>query len=143
MNVAPLYRLYNANSGDHFYTTSIDEANNAASNLHFNREGVTGIVSTSPSEFLIPVYRLYRSGKNDDHFYTNSDIEASHAETLGYRREGIAFYCSNGNDWDMTLTLYRYNRGSDHFYTTDLNEGAASGGSFEGILCYIRGYINN
>lgn len=140
----PLYRLYRSVSGNHFYTTSIDEANNAASGIGYNREGIAGFVSSTTSSNcqLKPVYRLYKSGAMDDHFYTTNEFEASTAEAVhGYKREGIAYYCAASlNDCGASLAFYRYYRGSDHFYTADLSEGhnvVAGGGTFEGILCYI------
>ncbi len=139
----PLHRLVNSRTGNHFYTTSSDEATNAVTTFKFTYQGTAGSVSTSPSDCkLIPVYRLYKSGKKDDHFYTTNDFEATTAVAkYGYAREGTAFYCASAiNDCGATLAFNRYNQGIDHLYTTDLTEGhniAAAGGKFEGIMCYI------
>ena len=40
----PLYRLYNGNIGDHFYTTNAAERDNAPQHLGYNYEGITGYV---------------------------------------------------------------------------------------------------
>lgn len=135
--------MLNPRTGNHFYTTSSDEATNAVAALHFTYQGKAGSVATSSSNCqLQPVYRLYKSGKRDDHFYTTSDFEATTAvANSGYTREGIAYYCASGlNECGATLAFNRYNQGNDHFYTTDLTEGhntVATGGSYEGVMCYI------
>lgn len=146
-----IYRLYNAKSDDHFYTTSLGEANNAANTLGYQHEGSVGSVLPPTAvcscyDTYVPVYRLYKPGQKDDHFYTTSVAEASTAaQTLQYRWEGIAFYCATSQgecgDCGSKVPLYRYNRNIDHFYTTSLNEAFSNvipyGGKYEGILCYI------
>lgn len=139
-----LHRLLNSKTGNHFYTTSADEATNAVTAFQFTYQSIAGSVASGPSTDcqLQPVYRLYKSGKKDDHFYTTNDFEATTAAAkFGYTREGIAFYCASAiNQCGATLAFNRYYQGSDHFYTTDLTEGhriSAAGGSFEGIMCYI------
>jgi len=44
----PLYRLLNATEGEHFYTTSMGERDNAVANLGFVDEGTTGHVWVGP-----------------------------------------------------------------------------------------------
>ncbi len=44
----PLYRLYNGNSGDHFYTTSAGERDNAVSMYGYSYENIAGYVWTGP-----------------------------------------------------------------------------------------------
>lgn len=137
---APLYRLYNSKTFDHFYTTSLGEATNAVQRLGYTNEGKAGLVAKAASNAsnckLTPVYRLHN--QKNDHFYTTSNSEASTAASRGYRSEGIAFYCATkSNECDATLPFYRYLIGADHFYTTNAEEGIKSGGIKEGILCYI------
>ncbi|KAG4072235.1 hypothetical protein HA402_005957 [Bradysia odoriphaga] len=152
-DLVTLYRLFNPNSDDHFYTTSLEEANIAANTLGYNFEQSPGLVSTTSSDCecgnsFAPVYRLYRPGSKADHFYTLSESEADNAVTnLGYNREGIAFYCVHSlmMDCDASLSFHRYWRGTgsgtDHFYTTDFDEGnrnvIALGGQYEGVMCNI------
>lgn len=140
----PLYRLFRGgSSGNHFYTISQEEANNAIKYASYVGEGYAAYVASSYGHCscaipTVPVYRLYKSGKNEDHFYTASDSEAiKFANTLGYAREGIGFYCQLAAGCGATLPLYRYLRDNDHFYTTDIIEGNKSGGIFEGITCYV------
>lgn len=139
----PLHRLLNSRTGNHFYTSSADEANNAVSAFRYTYQGIAGSVATNPTECLLkPVYRLFKAGKREDHFYTTNDFEATTAAAnFGYVREGIAYYCASAlNECGATLAFNRYYQGNDHLYTTDLTEGhqiAANGGRFEGIMCYI------
>ena len=44
----PLYRLYSGEAGNHFYTVSANEADNAANNLGYQREGIAGYVWRGP-----------------------------------------------------------------------------------------------
>lgn len=62
-----LYRLYNANNGDHVYTLDLDEANK------LKRDGWTyeGVAWTTP-ETGTAVARLYKGGR---HMYTSDDVE--------------------------------------------------------------------
>lgn len=140
----PLYRLYKSSLRNHFYTISTYEADNAVSNLDYILEGIAGLVSESPADCqLVPVHRLVVTTETiHNHFYTTDEYEAAIAEsTLGYIREGIAFYCAASIDTcGASSAFYRYNLEGNHFYTTDINEGndvVGSGGTFEGILCYI------
>lgn len=131
------------------YTTSIDEEKTAQKTLSYNQETQPGLVATTSSDCrcgnnLKPVYRVYRPAPNEDHFYTTSDQEAANAVSkLGYNREGIAFYCaSNTGECGASLAFHRYLRKGkgdfrNHYYTTSLNDGSSSGGTYEGILCYI------
>lgn len=51
-----MYRKYNPNSGEHFYTSQVNEKNNLVS-LGWNYEGI-GWYAPSTGD---PVYRLYNS----------------------------------------------------------------------------------
>lgn len=137
LSIVPLLRLRNIKNGDHFYTTSVDEAMAAVASKAYISESIATKVSTSESDCLLkPVYRLYNN--KNDHFYTANLAEANGAS--GYVQEGIAFYCAaNENACGATETFYRYYIGNDHFYTTNLQEGfnvVSGGGKYEGVLCY-------
>ncbi len=100
VDTMPLYRLYNPESGDHFYTTAADERDWAASNLGYNDEGIAGHVFGSQLTFdyvkmsatTTPLYRLYKAS-NCDHFYTTSEAERDEAvANAGYGDEGIGCF---------------------------------------------------
>lgn len=97
----PVYRFYNPNSGDHFYTANETERSNLS---------------------LAAVYRFYNPNSGD-HFYTPSRAEKSIVENTavsGYRYEGIALYGYLGEK-DGTTPVYRFYNSvtGDHFYTAD------------------------
>lgn len=84
--------MYSPRDGDHFYTTSAAERDNAVQNLGYNNEGVTGYVYPQSSDDTVPFYRAY-NGKIKDHFYTVNAVEMDNAvRRLGYSFEGIAAY---------------------------------------------------
>jgi hypothetical protein len=83
-----LFRLLGGN-GDHFYTTSSAERDNAVANLGYVSEGVACEVFPAPQAGTTPLFRLL--GGNGDHFYTTSAAERDNAvANLGYVSEGVA-----------------------------------------------------
>jgi len=62
----PLYRLYNINKVDHFYTTSIAERDNAVSSYGYINEDIVGYVM--PAESQVPL-----SGGRPSGFYGSSN----------------------------------------------------------------------
>lgn len=111
-----VYRLYNHNTGEHFYTTSVTERNVNVS-AGWNYEG-TGWVA--PSSSKSPVYRVYNpNAKGGDHYYTKSKYEAQSLVDLGWRwdNNGKAVFYSGGN----TPVKVAYNPNAQsgaHNYTT-------------------------
>ncbi|GAB2027151.1 hypothetical protein [Lactovum odontotermitis] len=114
----PLYRTYNPNSGEHFYTTSYDEALNAY-NAGWNIEGVGWQTPSSGSA----VYRVFNPNSRNagSHYYTANKSEADHLVSLGWKwdNNGLPVFYSGGQ-----FSVYvQYNRNnSGHNYTTSLNE---------------------
>lgn len=82
-----MWRLYNPNSGEHFYTSNEVERDNVY-NAGWNIEGYGWI---SPSTSNTPVYRVYNPNAGDHH-YTVSLEEKNILVNLGWRDEGIAWY---------------------------------------------------
>ena len=127
-----MLRLYNPNSGEHFYTGSREEAETLIS-LGWNYEGVAW---AAPGFSDAPVYRVYNPVAGDHH-YTLSMDEVKMLEEAGWRYEGIAWY--SGGD----VPLYRlYNPNAwtgTHHYTTSAEERdflASIGWRYEGIGWY-------
>lgn len=90
-----VYRLYNPNTGEHFYTTSNAEKV-ATVHAGWNDEGTGWIAPTSGE----PVYRVYNpNAKGGDHYYTKSNYEARSLVKVGWKWDNNAkpvFY-SGGN----------------------------------------------
>jgi flagellum-specific peptidoglycan hydrolase FlgJ len=113
-----MYRLYNKNSGEHFYTASENEASNLIK-LGWRNEGIGWYAPTSSST---PVYRLYNPNAGDHH-YTFNKGERDNLVKVGWKYEGIGWYSSDAK----AVKLYRaYNpnakKAGSHNYTVDSNE---------------------
>jgi len=131
-----MYRLYNPNSGEHFYTSSTEEKS-VLVNAGWKYEGIGW---TAPSDGD-PVYRLYNANAGDHH-YTLDKNEKDTLISYGWKDEGIGWY----SDPDKTVPLYRqYNpnaKAGSHNYTTSKEENDALvklGWKAEGVGWYALG----
>ncbi len=127
----PMYRLYNPNSGEHFYTSSTYERDSLGS-IGWRKEGVGWLAPDTGN----PVYRLYNPNSGDHH-YTQSGGERDSLTRIGWRYEGIAWQ-SGGS-----VPVYRlYNpnaRTGTHHYTLsggERNSLASIGWRYEGVSWY-------
>ncbi|MBQ9608623.1 MAG: PPC domain-containing protein [Lachnospiraceae bacterium] len=113
-----MYRLYNPNSGEHFYTSSTKERDKL-SNVGWKYEGIAW---KAPALSDIPVYRLYNPNAGDHH-YTTSAFERDNLENVGWKYEGIGWY-STGSDGQALYRLYNPNAkaAGSHHYTTSASE---------------------
>ncbi|MDO4621629.1 MAG: hypothetical protein Q4B22_01620 [Eubacteriales bacterium] len=113
-----MYRMYNPNSGEHFYTASKAEKENLCK-AGWRYEGIGWIAPANNKK--APVYRMYNSNAGDHH-YTLSVGEKNHLTSLGWKYEGIGWY----SDTTKTVPLYRaYNPNANagsHNYTTSAYE---------------------
>lgn len=129
-----MHRLYNPNSGEHFYTASTVERDHLM-DVGWSYEG-TGWVAPVTSD--TPVYRLYNANAGDHH-YTTSVVERDHLVSVGWNDEGIGWY----SDDSQRVPLYRqYNPNAiagSHNYTTSGAERdnlVSVGWQDEGIAWY-------
>jgi hypothetical protein len=129
-----MYRLYNPNTGEHFYTASLGEAKHVAE-AGWRWEGIGWV---APASSGTPVYRLYNPNAGDHH-YTTSAAERDSLVKAGWRYEGIGWY-SDAND---ALPVYRqYNpnaKSGAHNFTQNGYEDQAlarAGWKSEGIGWY-------
>ncbi|MFR0558901.1 glycoside hydrolase family 25 protein [Pseudoscardovia radai] len=108
------FRLYNPNTGEHFYTQTISERGRLVS-LGWRNEGLSWTSPSSGTE----VHRLY-SPKSGDHHYSMDSHEISVLTGLGWQDEGVAWY-SGGS-----VPVYRaYNPNAfvaAHVYSTQRSE---------------------
>lgn len=82
---ADMYRMYNPNSGEHFYTADAGEYESVGA-AGWDQEGVAWI---APKSSNTPVYRLY---SGTDHHYTPDAAERDHLLSVGWKDEGIGWY---------------------------------------------------
>ena len=85
-----VYRLFYGPTGDHLYTTSIPEKDNAVA-IGYNFEGVVGAAYDTPGVDRSEVIRYFRLGTGE-HFLTLDTNEMPSLAALGFQREGTAFY---------------------------------------------------
>ena len=83
-----MLRLYNPNSGEHFYTASVTEKDNLVK-AGWKYEGLAW---KAPAKSKTPVYRLYNPNAGDHH-YTIKKKKKENLVKAGWKDEGIAFYC--------------------------------------------------
>jgi len=130
-----MYRMYNPNSGEHFYTADLSEANGLSA-AGWNYEGVAWYAPETGS----PVYRLYNPNAGDHHYTTNW-AEKNMLASLGWKDEGIGWYSSESGT--ALLRLYNPNAtgAGAHHYTTDTSEKnnlISNGWKDEGVGWYGR-----
>ncbi|MEI3377541.1 MAG: L,D-transpeptidase family protein [Coriobacteriales bacterium] len=128
-----MYRLYNPNSGEHFYTMSLHEATSVAE-AGWQWEGIGWVAPLTGT----PVYRLYNPNAGDHH-YTTSDVERAHLISVGWNDEGIGWYSDSE---DHTAVLRQYNPNATagaHNFTTSWVENdhlVGVGWNHEGLAWY-------
>lgn len=130
-----MYRFYNPNSGEHFYTANAVEGNTILAQ-GWKYEGIAWIAPVSSGR---PVYRLYNPNVGDHHYTTDAN-EKNHLVSVGWNYEGIGWY----SDELQTTTLYRlYNPNAAgagaHHYTMNVAERdnlTSLGWNYEGTAWY-------
>ena len=86
----PYFRLYNPNSGRHFWTSNSAE-DDYLGVIGWNQEGINGYLFLSEVSGSIPLYRLYNPNSGG-HFWTVNESEYNYLGSLGWNQEGIAGY---------------------------------------------------
>ena len=131
-----MLRLYNPATGEHFYTSDVNEKNTLVSKHGWKYERVAWV---APKTSKSPVYRLYNPALGDHHYTMNAG-EKDALKKHGWKYEGISWY----SDDDKHVPVWRaYNKAlrvGSHHYTTDTGEYKAlttkHGWQPEGIAWY-------
>ena len=118
-----MYRAYNPNSGEHFYTAHYAEVEDIVSK-GWNYEGEAWV---APKTSATPVYRLY---SGTDHHYTTSEVERDHLISVGWNDEGIGWYSDDAKgvglhrlfNPNVDPNAERNNSGSHHYTTSDVEK---------------------
>lgn len=129
-----MYRLYNPNSGEHFYTSDSNER------VFLDQAGwtVEGIGWDAPVQSDTPVYRLYNENAGDHHYTTDKE-ESDRLVRLGWNYEGIGWYSAQS---DAKPVYRQYNPNAEagaHNFTISTEEDAwlgENGWQREGIGWY-------
>lgn len=130
-----MYRLYNPNSGEHFYTSNQGEKNHLVS-VGWNYEGVGWDAPLTGK----PIYRLYNKNAGDHH-YTGSEEERDGLVAKGWTYEGIAWYTASSATGKPQYRLYNPNctgAGAHHYTgsTKERDDLVVLGWKYEGIAWY-------
>lgn len=115
-----MYRVYNPNSGEHFYTSNKAEKDHLV-NLGWKYEGIGW---KAPTVSNYPVYRLYNAYGGEHHYTMNVD-EKNNLVKLGWKYEGIGWFSADPNDSNSVPLLREYNPNAfsnNHNYTINANE---------------------
>lgn len=115
-----MYRLYNPNSGEHFYTSNVGEKNHLV-NVGWIYEKIGW---TAPKFSDYPVYRLYNAN-GGEHHYTMNKAEKNYLVSVGWNDEGIGWYSADPKDSSSIPLLREYNPNAfanNHNYTTSKPE---------------------
>lgn len=115
-----MYRVYNPNSGEHFYTSNKAEKDHLV-NLGWKYEGIGW---KAPTVSNYPVYRLYNAN-GGEHHYTMNVAEKNSLVKLGWKYEGIGWFSADPNDSNSVQLLREYNPNAfsnNHNYTTNAKE---------------------
>jgi GH25 family lysozyme M1 (1,4-beta-N-acetylmuramidase) len=133
-NLQNMYRFYNPNTGEHFYTANTHEGQ-ALVTAGWQYEGVGWVALRSGTA----VYRLYNPNAGDHHYTTNA-AERDMLVALGWRYEGIGWYSATKSAGVSVYREYNPNAKSGaHNFTTSSAENAnlvKAGWRYEGIAWY-------
>lgn len=128
-----MLRVYNPNSGEHFYTGVPEEKNNLVQ-VGWADEGLGWRAPSSGDR----VYRLYNRNEGDHH-YTLDTGERDWLIGLGWEDEGTGWF-SDVNKGEPLLRLYNPNaKTGSHHYTHSTGERdslVAAGWRYEGVGWY-------
>ena len=132
----PMYRLYNPNSGEHFYTRNQEERA-TLEEAGWNYEGVAWYAPVGSGN---PVYRMYNPNAGDHH-YTMSWQEVEDLREAGWNYEGVGWDSAEATE-DSVLLYRLYNPNAiagAHHYTASVEERdnlVELGWRFEGPAWY-------
>lgn len=132
-----IYRLYNPNSGEHFFTNNDEERKYLAS-IGWDDEGIAW---TSPSSSDVPVYRLFNPFTGEHHYTSNLD-ERNYLILLGWHDEGIGWYSTDyhtkGTPIYRLFNPYISGIGAHHYTKNDTERDylRTVGWNYEGIGWY-------
>ena len=131
-----VYRLYNPNSGEHFYTYDSNEIKNLETTGWKNE----GAAWKSPATSDNPVYRLYNPNAGDHHYTMNAD-ERDNLVKAGWNYEGIGWYSDDAKGVEL-YRLYNPNAvaGSHHYTVSEAEKEnlVKAGWKDEAIAWYGR-----
>lgn len=138
LETVSMNRMYNPNTGEHFYTAETKEKDFLVSK-GWKYEGIGWLAPKNGGD---EVYRLYNPTQGDHH-YTTDAKERKALIAAGWKDEGIGWYSCEASDAINGAPLYRqYNANQyawNHNFTTSFKETdflTKNGWKDEGIAWY-------
>lgn len=132
-NAKPMYRLYNPNNKEHFYTASLNEKDTL---VRIGWGKYEGIAWQAPSSGT-PVYRLFNPILRDHHYTMDKNEVKVLTSKYGWKNEGIAWY--SAGDKKLHRLFHKGLKSGSHHYTLDENEVKVlqtRGWKYEGVAWY-------
>lgn len=127
----PLYRYFNQNAGDHFYTMSPNDLGPGAQGWNF--QTVAAYLYNYQASGTTSLYRFWNA-KLGDHLYTTNIQETNGLS--GWVYEGVTGYVlSNYIVGSEAFKRYYNGRIADHYYGIGADPG--NGYVYEGVQCYV------
>lgn len=140
-----IYRMYDPNRGEHFYTKNAAERDYLISLGWIHEKDADFVVTAARNEKAKAVYRLYNPNTIGMHFYTEDINEVRSLISLGWNYEGISHYVYDKSS-DKGIEQYRlYNPSNicgEHNWTHNTNERDMlidAGWIYEGVSWKIAG----
>lgn len=139
IEVKPLYRYWNSNYNDHYYTTNFDDKA-SYEKVGYSYDWIEGYLCKNQESGTVPLYRYWNEKKKDHYYTTNPNDKASY-EKAGYRYDWIEGYVYKSPAEGRT-PLYRYWNGkkNDHYFTTNPDDKipyGKAGYSYDWVEAYI------
>lgn len=140
----PVYRSYNRNNGDHYYTGNWSEHNSLV-NSGWKSEGV-GWYAPDISVYSIPVQIMYNRNTGE-HLFTLSTNEIGNLQASGWANHGSTFRATPVKTAQTPIAVYRlYNpygtNAGRHVFTTyssEANSLMGAGWLHEGAVFWVAG----
>jgi flagellum-specific peptidoglycan hydrolase FlgJ len=126
-----MYRLYNPNNKEHFYTASFNEAKTLINQGWGKYEGVAWYAPTKSSK---PIYRLYNKTLKDHHYTGDRNEIKVLTSKHGWVDEGVSFYSSDTKAVPVYRAFNKTLTSGSHNYTKDAYE--------QKVLTTQRGWKN-
>ncbi|MFV0528715.1 MAG: InlB B-repeat-containing protein [Lachnospiraceae bacterium] len=136
VGTAPVFCLYNPNSGEHFYTITASERDEVVA-AGWKYEGISWIAALDGH----PVFRVYNTVTRE-HIFSMDTRERARLLALGWKDEGIGFY-SDVERKNEILRCYNPNGepAAQHHYTLSKSERdnlVKAGWIYEGMAWFAK-----
>ncbi|MGM0212992.1 GH25 family lysozyme [Enterococcus sp. AZ109] len=131
-----MYRLYNPDNGEHFYTASAKERDDLVRINWGKYEGIGWYAPNSGAN----VYRLYNPGLRDHHYTMSWDEVTWLTKNYGWNYEGVSWKSDTSDKTKVYRLFHPYMTSGSHHYTMSWDEVTwltkNHGWKYEGIAWY-------